>query len=352
MFLFNRKVSEERMNRQFEVEHQEDAFDEIRKEYEEMLKKQSAKGTNGIEKSKYLIFTVESESYKEAKGKLNNMEKDIISHLQNMGARAHGLDGKERLRIPYEYFNQGSMEPFRFSFEDLFYSGNSVKDYIAPTGFDFRYPSRFKSGTMYGRCCYVNIVAPKLTDQLIQDILEVDDNFTISMHMQNMGAMEAIKMVKANLSDVQKNKIDEQKRAVRSGYDMDILPPDLVTYEKDILEMLEDLNTSNQKIVNVTFLITCFGKSKRKMENLMQRISGILQRENCELKCLQYLQEQSLMASAPIGCNEVAVARKMPTKCVAILVPFCTRELFMEPPAVYYGLNALSNNMIMAIWGK
>jgi len=348
LFLFNRKVSDERLARQFEVKQQEDDFNEIRQEYEEMLKKQSRKGTNGIVKSKFLVFVVECETYKEARNKLDNMEKDIINHLHNLGSKAHGVDGKERLRILYEYFNQGTMEPFRFSFEDLFDSGNSVKDYIAPPGFDFRYPSRFKSGTMYGRSCYLNMVAPKFTDQLIQDILEIDDNFSISMHMQNMGTAEAIKMVKANLSNVQKNKIDEQKKAVRTGYDMDILPPDIVTYEKEILELLEDLNTSNQKMVKMTFLITCFGKTKRKMESLIQRVSGILQRANCELKCLQYLQEQSLMASAPIGCNETGIVRKLPTKCAAILVPFCTRELFMEPPAVYYGLNALSNNMIMA----
>ena len=348
LFLFNRKVSEERLDRQFEVKEQEDDFNEIRKEYEEMLKKQSLKGTNGIMKSKFLVFVVESETYKEARNKLNGIEKDIINYLHNLGAKAHGVDGKERLRILYEYFNQGTMKPFRFSFEDLFDSGNSVKDYIAPSGFDFRYPGRFKSGTMYGRSCYLDMVAAKFTDEIIHDILEIDDNFSISMHLQNMGAAEAIKMIKANLSDVQKNKIDEQKRAVRTGYDMDILPPDIITYEKEILELLEDLNNSNQKMVKITFLITCFGKTKRKMENLIQRVSGILQRANCELKCSQYLQERSLMASAPIGCNETGIGRKLPTKCVAILVPFCTRELFMEPPAVYYGLNALSNNMIMA----
>lgn len=53
------------------------------------------------------------------------------------------------------------------------------------------------------------------------------------------------------------------------------------------------------------------------------------------------------MASAPIGCNDTGIERVLTTKSTAILVPFCTQELFMPAPAIYYGLNALSNNMIM-----
>jgi type IV secretory pathway VirB4 component len=129
---------------------------------------------------------------------------------------------------------------------------------------------------------------------------------------------------------------------------MDILPTDIVTYEKDTLELLDDLNTSNQKIIKMTFLITCFGRSRKALEAITQRVSGIIQQANCNLRTLQYMQEQGLMASAPIGCNETGIERVLTTKSTAILVPFCTQELFMPPPAIYYGLNALSNNMIMA----
>lgn len=301
-----------------------------------------------IIKSKYLIFGVESTGYKEAKNKLNNIEKDVIRNLNNIGTNARSLDGKERLRILHEYFNQGTMEPFRFSFKELSESGKSVKDYIAPPGFDFRYPSRFKSGSMYGSVHYLDIIAPRFNDELLKKLLDIDDNLTITMHMQTMDPVKAIKMLKGALTNIQKMKIEEQKKAVRSGYDMDILPTDIITYEKDTLELLDDLNTSNQKIVKMTFLITCYGKTKRELENITQRVSGIIQQANCNLRCLQYLQEQGLMASAPIGCNDTGIERVLTTKSTAILVPFCTQELFMPAPAIYYGLNALSNNMIMA----
>ncbi len=348
LFLFNRQVSEQALAEQFDISLQGDAFDDIRDEYTQMLKHQSAKGNNGIIKSKYLIFGVESAGYREAKSKLSNIEKDVVHNLNNIGTNARGLDGKERLRILHEYFNQGTMEPFRFSFKELSESGKSVKDYIAPPGFDFRYPSRFKSGSIYGSVSYLDMIAPKFTDEMVKKLLDIDDNLTLTMHMQTIDPVEAIKMIKRALTDIQKMKIEEQKKAVRSGYDMDILPTDIVTYEKDTLELLDDLNTSNQKLIKMTFLITCYGRTKRELENLTQRVSGIIQQANCNLRCLQYLQEQGLMASAPIGCNEVGIERNLTTKSAAVLVPFCTQELFMPAPAIYYGLNALSNNMIMA----
>lgn len=348
LFLFNRKGNEQMLADQFEVPPQEDEFDGIRTEYEQMLQDQSAKGTNGIVKSKYLMFGVESSDLRDARNKLKNIETDVIRNLNSIGTKARGLDGRERLRILYEYFNQGEMAQFRFSYKDLARTGNSVKDYIAPSGFDFRYPGRFQSGSMYGSVFYLEMCAPKHDDEMLKKLLDIDDNLTITMHMQTYDPLKAVKMVKKALTDVQVNKIDAQKKAVRTGYDMDILPADIVAYEKNTMELLDDLNTSNQKLIRITFLITCFGKTKRKLENVTQRVSGIIQQANCNLRNLRYLQEQGLMASAPIGGNGTGVERDLTTKSTAVFVPFCTQELFMEAPAIYYGLNALSNNMIMA----
>ena len=348
VFLFNRRVNEQTLTEQFEIAMQNDVFDAIREEYTQMLKNQAAKGNNGVIKSKFFIFGIESNSFKEARNRLQNIERDVIKQLNSMGTGAVSLDGKERLRILHEYFNQDTMEPFRFSFKDLAESGKSAKDYIAPPGFDFRNANRFKTGSMYGCVSYLDMIAPKCDDELIKKLLDMDDNLTVSIHMHTEDPVKAIKRLKAILSNIQKMKIEEQKKAVRSGYDMDILPTDILTYEKETLELLDDLNSSNQKMIQMTFLITCYGKTKRDLESLMQRVSGIVQQANCNLRILQYLQEQGLMASAPIGCNDTGMERSLNTKSAAILIPFCTQELFMTSPAIYYGLNALSNNMIMA----
>ena len=348
LFLFNRKVSEEVLVRRIHIPAKEDGFDDIRREFSRMLKNRMTRGNNGVIKSKYLVFGIEAENYKEARSRLAGIEAGIIRNLRGIGTAVRVMDGKERLCVLHEYFNQDSMEPFRFSYEDLKRSGRTERDFVAPPGFDFRSPGRFKSGNIYGCVSFLDITAPRLGDGLLKRLLDIDDSITVTVHMETLDALRAVKMLKSTLTNVQKMKIDEQKKAVRSGYDMDILPTDILLYEKDTLDLLEDLNTSNQKMISMTFLITCYGSTKREMESLVQRVSGIIQQANCNLRRLQYLQEKGLMASAPIGCNDTGIERVLNTKSSAILVPFSTQELFMPSPALYYGLNALSNNMILA----
>ena len=348
LFLFNRQVNEQTLIDQFDIPLQGDDFDDIREEYTEMLKKQAAKGNNGIIKSKYLIFGTECKGYKEAKSKLNNIEKDVIRNFLNLGTQAKSLDGKERLRILHEYFNQDTMEPFRFSFKELAESGKSVKDYIAPPGFDFRYPSRFKAGKMYGSVHYLDIIAPRFNDELLKKLLDIDDNLTITMHMQTMDPVKAIKMLKGALTNIQKMKIEEQKKAVRAGYDMDIIPSDLNTYGGEAKRLLEDLQSRNERMFLVTALFLNTAETKQELENVVFQTAGIAQKYNCALKRLDYQQEPGLMSCLPLAMNLVPIKRALTTTSTAIFVPFTTQELFMGGESIYYGLNALSNNLIMA----
>ena len=348
IFLFNRHVNEKTLSAQFEIAAQADRFDDIREEFSDMLKSLSEKGNNGVIKSKYVIFGIEADSIREARQRMAAIEADVVKNIRSLGTSAKCLDGKERLRILYEFFNQDKMEPFRFSFKEMAEAGNSVKDFIAPQGFEFRFPGRFKAGHMFGAVKYLDIISPKLNDELLRRLLDIDSNVSISIHMQTIDPTEAIKLLKRALSDVQKTKIDEQKKAVRSGYDMDILPTDIVVYEKNTMELLDDLNSSNQKLVWTTVLISGFGRSRKELEGVLQRISGIVQQANCRLVDLQYKQETAMNAAAPIGINGTGEGRHLITKNLAVLVPFNTQELFQHGQSLYYGQNALSGNMIMA----
>ncbi len=76
--------------------------------------------------------------------------------------------------------------------------------------------------------------------------------------------------------------------------------------------------------------------------------SGVAQKFNCAMKRLDFQQEQGLMSTLAIGENHIEIRRGLTTSSTAIFVPFTTCELFMEGEALYYGLNPLSNNIIMA----
>ena len=83
---------------------------------------------------------------------------------------------------------------------------------------------------------------------------------------------------------------------------------------------------------------------QRKLE---KEVSAIAQKYNCALTRLDYQQEAGLLSCVPIGENLVPIQRGLTTSSTAIFIPFITQELFQTGEALYYGLNALSNNMIL-----
>ena len=326
---------------------QRDEFDDVRKEYAQMLKDQMAKGNNGLMKSKYITFAIEAENIQEARPKLERIEADILANFKVLGVSAYPLNGVERLRILYETFNPEQSVPFSFQYNQLLTSGLSTKDYIAPTSFTFRNGKYFTMGDTLGAASYLQILAPELTDKMLAEFLDMDKDLIVNLHIQSVDQMKAIKLAKSKLTDINKMKIEEQKKAVRSGYDMDILPSDLNTYGTEARRLLEDLQSRNERMFLVTVLFLNTAKTRQELDNAIFQTAGIAQKYNCVLRRLDYMQEQGLMSSLPLGLNQVPIKRALTTTSTAIFVPFTTQELFMDGESLYYGLNALSNNMIM-----
>lgn len=202
-------------------------------------------------------------------------------------------------------------------------------------------------GQTFGCVSYLQITSPELTDKMLADFLDMEENLIVNIHVQPVDPKAAIKSLKNILSNIQKMKIEEQKKAVRSGYDMDIIPTDISTYGEEAENLLNELQSRNEKMFKVTFLLMNTADSKRKLDNIAYQTAGIAQKYNCNIRRLQYLQEQGMVASLPLGMNQTGVHRLLTTTSTAIFVPFTTQELFMDGEALYYGLNALSNNMIM-----
>ena len=343
----NQQVDVAEFEKSIDISDQNDDFNAIREEYRTMLKNQLSKGNNGLVKTKYITFGIEAESLKVARPRLERIETDILNNFKILGAQAHSLNGLERLEILYHVFNQDRIEPFKFQYKMLPETGLKTKDFIAPTSFNFSKNQTFLMGRTMGSVSYLQILAPELTDRMLADFLDVDDSINVNIHIQSIDQSSAIKMIKSKISDLDKMKIEEQKRAVRSGYDMDVLPSDLVTYGEEAKNLLEDLQSRNERMFLVTVLVMNTAKKRQKLDNNIFQVQGIAQKYNCSLKQLDYQQEAALMSCIPLGVNRIEIQRGLTTSSTAIFVPFTTQELFQEGEALYYGLNALSNNMIM-----
>lgn len=330
-----------------QIQPQNDAFDDVRMEYAQMLRDQLAKGNNGLVRTKYITFGIEAENIREAKPKLERIEADILNNFKVLGVSAYPLNGEERLQILYETFNPEEKVPFQFSYDRILRTGMGTKDFVAPTSFVFKEGKTFQMGNTIGAASYLQILAPELTDKMLAEFLDMNRNLIVNLHIQSIDQMKAIKLVKNKVTDINRMKIEEQKKAVRAGYDIDIIPSDLNTYGGEAKRLLEDLQSRNERMFLVTVLFLNTAKTKQELDNAVFQTAGIAQKHNCSLRRLDYMQEQGLMSSVPLGMNMIPIKRALTTTSTAIFVPFTTQELFMGGESLYYGLNALSNNMIM-----
>ena len=345
-FLNHRSRPENRYS--VNIPPQADACQGIRNEFTDMLKNQIAKSNNGIVRSKYVTFGINADGIGAARPRLERVEADIMGNFKKLGVQSRPLTGRERMEVLHGQLHPGNREPFVFAWDMIPKTGMGTKDFIAPTSFDFRQSRAFRVGTIWGAASYMQIMASELSDKLLAELLEMDAEMTVTLHVQTVDQSKAIKTIKGKISDIDKMRVDEQKKAVRSGYDIDILPPDLVTFSKDAAALLADLQSRNERMFLLTFLILNTAPARQQVENDIFTVAGIVQKYNCVLKRLDFQQEQGYMSSLILGGNSIEIQRGMTTSSTAIFVPFMTRELRMAGESLYYGQNALSHNVIMA----
>ena len=344
----NMSANRDNYARYITISPQGDDFDSIRLEYTQMLQNQLARGNNGLIKTKYLTFGVEADGLKAAKPRLERIETDILNNFKRLGVAAEPMNGMERLRLLHGMLHMDEQEPFRFSWDWLAPSGLSVKDFIAPSSFEFRTGRSFGVGRRIGCASFLQILAPELNDRMLADFLDMESSLIVSMHVQSVDQVKAIKTIKRKITDLQKMTIEEQKKAVRAGYDMDIIPSDLATYGTEAKKLLQDLQSRNERMFLLTFIVVNTAGSRQQLDNNVFQAASIAQKYNCQLTRLDFRQEEGLMSSLPLGLNQIEIQRGLTTSSVAIFIPFTTQELFQDgKEALYCGLNALSNNLIM-----
>lgn len=313
----NQQVNFDEYAKNIDIPEQDDCFNDIRKEYSDMLKMQLSKGNNGLVKTKYITFSIKADNLRNAKSRLERIEASVLNNFKVMGAMAEPLNGVERLKILHDVMNMDTKESFHFHYGMVAKTGLQTKDFIAPTGFDFRNDSYFRMGQTFGCVSYLQITSPELTDKLLADLLDLEENLIINMHLRPIDPKAAIKSLKSTLSNIQKMKIEEQKKAVRSGYDMDIIPTDISTYGEDVEGLLNEIQSRNEKLFELTFLLMNTADNKRKLDNIVYQTAGIAQKYNCNIRRLQYQQEQGLVASLPLGMNQTGIQRIMTTTSTA-----------------------------------
>lgn len=342
----NKKTNGNEILKKIHIEKRNDNIDYLRNEYLEMLENQLKKGNNGIVKLKYLTFSIKEENYKKAKQILERLELDILNNFKKMGVFAEALNGIERLEMVHYILN--SNEPFSFDFKMVNETGLTTKDFIAPMH-SKNNVNNIELEKEISSSFYLQILSNEIEDRILADFLEIDKKLIVNIHIKPFEQLEAIKIVQKKKLEVESQKVNNQKKALANGFDMDILPIGLQENIDETTNLLETLKSRNEHMFLTTILITAFGKNKQELEDMLKQLKGVAQKHSCNLRLLNYQQEQALNSSLPLGNNLIKIQRSLITSATAIFVPFITEELCSNSKeSLYYGLNSLSNNIIFA----
>lgn len=348
----NMEMDRDTYAKDFVIEQQPDAYNVVRKEYSDMLIGQFAKGTNNLKKERYVTYGIYAKDYRSAKLKMAKISKQIEKYLRKFNSRCRILNGYERLELLFRIFHPATKEKFMWNWDMPVNTGLSSKDFIAPSSFSFKSGPElnatryFRSGDRVGAVSYLQVFASDMEDRIIADMLNLGSNLWISIHSKAMSRKEALDYAKGNVTDIQAMIITNQKQAVRNGYDMDMLPPELETYRDAGDKLYRDIQRKNEQMYHTTITVVQTAATRKELEENIFELNGILSAYQCRLERLDNRQEQGYMSALPLGNNTVEVKRTFTTTDMAIFIPFTTKELYTNK-GQYYGMNSLSNNVIV-----
>ncbi len=348
----NMEMDRDAYAKDFAIKPQADGHNIVRKEYSDMEVAQFSKGTNNLKKERYLTYGIEAKDYKNARLKLAKISKQLEKYLHKFNSRCRVLNGYERLELLFRIFHPASKEKFLWNWDMPVKSGLSSKDFIAPSGFSFRSSPElnatkyFRVGDRIGAVSFLQVFASDMEDRIISDMLNIGSNLWISIHADTMPRKEALDYAKGNIADVQSMIMTNQKNAVRQGYDMDLLPPELKTYQEAGETLYRDLQRKNEQMYHTTITVVQTAATRKELEENIFELDGILSAYQCRLERLDNRQEQGYMSALPLGSNTIEIKRTFTTTDMAIFIPFTTKELYMNH-GQYYGMNSLSNNVIL-----
>ena len=352
-FYQNREMNRKDYAKDFIIPLQNDGIDLPRKEYSNVTKTAFEKGANNIKKERFVIFGIKANNYNAAKVKLGQISKLIQQKLTVLKSKSYVLKEYERLECFYYIFHPATQKPFMWNVDLGVKSGLSSKDFICNSGFSFKSAPElnatkyFRTGDRIGAVSRIQINAADMDDRIINDILAENRPIMISIHGDMVPRNQAINQAMDNITDVDSMIVNNQKDAVQSGYDMDILPPHLKIYQEAGQKLLRGLEKKNENLFNVTMTIVQTADTRKKLEEDVDMINEVLQGFQSELVRLDNRQEQGYITTLPFGINQLEVKRSFSTTDVGIFIPFTTKEIY-TPSGQYYGMNTLSNYVIMA----
>lgn len=356
--IYNRNIDQEKFCQNTMLKPKHDSLNYLREEYNQMLIDKMSEGRNNMKKEKYLTLRINAENIDEAISIFNRLDGEVSSAVKKItGSDNPPMTTIERLNVLYDIYNIGNENAFlrkakidgheatTFNFEHIKQLGLTTKDVIGPEGmhFDAQY---FMVGDKYARTLYLDNLPTFLSTELLSDMSNAPCNMLVSVHFESLRQDKSIALVRNQIVNINSNVIEAQKRASKGGWDPNLVSPNLMNAQNEAARLMQDMTRRNQKLFLVTAVATIFADTKEELDKLTEDLQTSISKHLCQLKKLFYQQEQAFATSLPLGINKLEVKRLLTTESAAVFIPFSAQEL-SSPDGMYYGLNAVSKNMIL-----
>jgi len=324
-----------------------DKYDRHRIEYNNILRSQIIAGRNDMQVEKFVIVTIDADTAIEALLRFHKIDAEVIENLRKIGSDANVLSTEERLSYYHDKFRRGRENDFAIDFDFIKTQGISSKDYIAPSYFHFD-RKHFQIEDDYYRVLYLNNLPASLSDELLFELYDNEFAVTASMSIQPVAQDKGLRIVKKQLTGIEMNKMDAEKRAVRAGYNPETIQHSIKDAHAQAEALYDDMLNKNQKMFFVTFTFMVHGSTLDELNENCKILEGKARKFTTQLQTLTSQQEEGFKITLPFGYPpcDVSVNRTLTTESTSIFMPFRNQELY-QIGGFYYGLNQISFNLVI-----
>lgn len=339
-----RRVNKKNFEKEILLPLKEDNLNIYREEYNNMLL-DKLKDSNGIIRELYLTISVFKKDYEEAKNYFRRISTDISSHLSKLGSKCTELDAVEKLRLFHDFYRIGEEVDYNLDLKNKRKIGHDFKDYICPDSFSFK-KDYFEMGNRFGRVFFLKDYASFIKDNFIAELTDMNQNMMLSIDIIPIPTDEAVKEVENRLLGVETNITNWQRKQNANNNFSAVIPYDMEQQRKESKEFLDDLTTRDQRMMfcNLTMVIT--SNTKEGLDADTETVLATGRKHLCQIATLNYQQMDGLNTVLPFGVRNIKVLRTLTTESLAVLNPFRVQEI-MDKNGIFYGENAISNNLIM-----
>ncbi|WMJ77849.1 ATP-binding protein [Sedimentibacter sp. MB35-C1] len=340
----NKSINRHEFEKKVVLEEGGDNLDVFRKEYNEMLISQVQKGRNDTEKEKYITISIKANDITEARNIFSRMENEISGLLRSIGSYAKIQPINKRLEVLHDIYRADNIGNFSYN-ASMLKSGSLIKNEIAPDSFEFK-RDYFLMGNRYARVLFLRSLPSFLNDQFFTELTDFSFNMMTTINVRAIEPENALKMIKRQITGMESNKIEYQRKSVKNGYLDAFIPYELKNNLREAEDLLEDVMNKNQRLFLTNVAILLMSDDKQKLDEQTETIKSTTRKHLCQIGTLNYQQEEGLNSVLPLGRNNLYVDRCLTTEAAAVFIPFSSQEL-TQPGGMYYGLNAISKNLII-----